>query len=81
MIVLKSKYDALAAEKRQIGAALSEALAERDAARLSRDLWRTSAWGFETRALKAEGELARRKAHALSNLKQNRAKALEGVGG
>ena len=67
MFVLKSTYDKTAK------------LAK--AACISRDLWKRTAEKFQERALRAEGELARRKAHAVSNLKQNRAKALEGVGG
>lgn len=47
------------------------------AACISRDLWKCTAETFQERALAAEGELARRRARAVSNLKQNRAKAQE----
>jgi hypothetical protein len=64
MIVLKSKHD------RELKLAHDAS----KAACISRDLWRTAAKGFEARAIAAEAELAKRKAHAISNLRQYKAK-------
>jgi hypothetical protein len=77
MIVLKSTFDKAAKLAKEAcisrdlwrhtaktnGAALKEVLAERDA--------------LQARALAAEGEIARRRAHAKSNLRQYQAKDVE----